>query len=109
MAGKRATAGQCGAMRSRYRVHEPERAHFVTSTIAGWLPVFTSPACCEILAGSFAYCREHKGLRRMGGLSWRITFTPSLAWEAGSALEFRSCWGLRLDRGWRDYGPQSPR
>lgn len=66
MAGKRATAGQCGAMRSRYRVHEPERAHFVTSTIAGWLPVFTSPACCEILAGSFAYCREHKGLRLHG-------------------------------------------
>ena len=66
MAGKRATARQCGAMRSRYRVHEPERAHFVTSTIAGWLPVFTSLACCEILAGSFAYCREHKGLRLYG-------------------------------------------
>ena len=53
-------------MRSRYRVHEPDGAHFVTSTIVGWLPVFTSPACCEILAGSFAYCREHKGLRLHG-------------------------------------------
>ena len=48
-------------MRSRYRVHEPDRAHFVTSTITGWLPVLTSPACCEILTGSFAYCWEHKG------------------------------------------------
>jgi REP element-mobilizing transposase RayT len=53
-------------MRSRYRVHEPDRAHFVTSTITGWLPVFTSPACCEILTASFAYCREHKGLRLHG-------------------------------------------
>jgi len=53
-------------MRSRNRVHEPERAHFVTSTIVNWLPVFTSPACCDILAGSFAYCREHKGRRLHG-------------------------------------------
>ena len=53
-------------MRSRYRVHEPDRAHFVTSTVVGWLPVFTSPACCEILTGSFAYCREHKGLQLHG-------------------------------------------
>ena len=53
-------------MRSRYRVHEPDRAHFVTSTITGWLPVFTSPACCGILTGSFTDCREHKGLRLHG-------------------------------------------
>lgn len=50
-------------MRSRYRVHEPDRAHFVTSTIVGWLPVFTTAACCEIVTGSFTYCRKHKGLR----------------------------------------------
>jgi REP element-mobilizing transposase RayT len=49
-------------MRSRYRVHEPERVHFVTSTIVGWLPIFTSPACCQILVDAFAYAREHKGL-----------------------------------------------
>jgi hypothetical protein len=49
-------------MRSRYRVHEPDRAHFVTSTIVAWLPVFTSPVCCQILVDAFAYAREHKGL-----------------------------------------------
>jgi REP element-mobilizing transposase RayT len=49
-------------MRSRYRVHEPERAHFVTSTIVAWLPVFTSAACCEILVEAFAHARRHKGL-----------------------------------------------
>lgn len=49
-------------MRSRYRVQEPRRAHFVSSTIVGWLPVFTSAACCEILVEAFVYAREHKGL-----------------------------------------------
>lgn len=50
-------------MRSRYRIHEPERAHFVTSTIVDGLPAFTSPACCEMLVASLAFCQAHKGLR----------------------------------------------
>ena len=50
-------------MRSRYTVREPERAHFVTSTIVDWLPVFHSVACCDILAGSLDFCRQEKGLR----------------------------------------------
>ena len=54
--------GQDRRMRSRYRVHEPDRAHFVTSTIVAWLPVFTSPECCQIFVDAFAYGREHKGL-----------------------------------------------
>ena len=29
-------------MRSRYRIHEPDAAHFITSTIIEWLPVFTT-------------------------------------------------------------------
>ncbi|MEZ0258126.1 MAG: transposase [Chthoniobacter sp.] len=50
-------------MRSRYRIHEQDRAHFITSTIVEWLPVFTSAACCEILVQSLEYCRAHKELR----------------------------------------------
>jgi REP element-mobilizing transposase RayT len=50
-------------MRSRYSVREKERAHFVTSTIVDWLPVFTTGACCEILAGSLDFCRREKGLQ----------------------------------------------
>jgi len=50
-------------MRSRYQVKEPERAHFVTSTIVDWLPVFTTEACCDILVSSFDYCRKNKQLR----------------------------------------------
>jgi len=50
-------------MRSRYRIHERGVAHFITSTVVEWLPVFTTHDCCDILVRSFAYCREHKGLR----------------------------------------------
>ena len=49
-------------MRSRYYVREQGQAHFVTSTIVEWLPVFTSPACCDILVQSLDYCRRNKGV-----------------------------------------------
>jgi len=54
---------QYHAIRTRYRILEPDHAHFVTSTVVEWLPVFTSSACCDILVCSFEHCREHKGLR----------------------------------------------
>ena len=50
-------------MRSRYRVCESDRAHFVTVTIVEWLPVFTSAACCDILLRSLEHCRQHKALK----------------------------------------------
>ena len=50
-------------MRSRYRINTDNTAHFITSTIIEWLPVFTTAACCDILVRSFEYCRVHKGLR----------------------------------------------
>ena len=49
-------------MRSRYQVNEIRAAHFITSTILQWLPVFTTAACCDILVESLAFCRERKGL-----------------------------------------------
>jgi putative transposase len=49
-------------MRSRYRVQEADRAHFITSTVINWIPIFTTPACCEILVQSLEYCRAHKEL-----------------------------------------------
>ena len=50
-------------MRSRYRVHHPDGAHFATCTILERLPVFTSTACCDILLGSFGTGRQHKNLK----------------------------------------------
>jgi putative transposase len=50
-------------MRSRYRINEEDKAHFITATIAEWLPVFTTQRCCEIIVQSLVYCREHRDLR----------------------------------------------
>ncbi len=50
-------------MRSRYRINEPNQAHFVTSSVVAWLPVFTKAARCSILTDSLAHCREQKGLK----------------------------------------------
>ncbi len=49
-------------MRSRYRILEPEAAHFVTGTVVEWLPVFTSDGCCEVLVQSLLHCRQHRAL-----------------------------------------------
>ena len=50
-------------MRSRYRIHVRDAAHFITSTVVAWLPVFTTAARCDIIVQSFEYCRAHKGLK----------------------------------------------
>src|SRR5437762_3375734 len=51
-----------GRTRSRYQVREPRAAHFITSSIVEWLPVFTTQARCDLLVESLAHCRAHKGL-----------------------------------------------
>ncbi len=70
-------------MRSRYLIHEPDRAHFITSTLVAWLPVFTTPACCDILIRSLEYCRTHKQLRLY---AWVIMENHIHAIVAGPAL-----------------------
>jgi|SRR6266404_159130 len=50
-------------MRTRYRINNENAAHFVTSTIVEWLPVFTTAPCCDILVCSFEFCRQQKELR----------------------------------------------
>jgi putative transposase len=53
-------------VRSRYLVREEYQAHFVTSTIVDWLPVFTTSDCCDIVTEAFDYCRKHKELKLYG-------------------------------------------
>lgn len=50
-------------MRSRYRVTELHAPQFITSTVVGWLPVFTTDVRCKIVTDSLEYCRTHKGLK----------------------------------------------
>ncbi|MGH7983482.1 MAG: REP-associated tyrosine transposase [Candidatus Udaeobacter sp.] len=49
-------------MRSRYRVNATEQAHFVTSTVVRWLPIFTTARRCDVVVEALDYCRTHKGL-----------------------------------------------
>jgi REP element-mobilizing transposase RayT len=53
-------------MRSRYKVLEPEKAHFITCTIVEWLPVFTSYKRCNILVNALAHCQKHKQMQIYG-------------------------------------------
>ncbi len=55
-------------MRSRYQVSGSAQAHFVTATIAAWLPMFTKAFCCDIIVDSLAYCRAHEGLEIYAGV-----------------------------------------
>ena len=50
-------------MRSRYRVGAPHQAHFVTSTVVEWLPVFTTSACCDLLADAFRHAQQNNALQ----------------------------------------------
>ena len=50
-------------MRSRYKVLNPLRSHFVTSTIVEWLPVFTGNKTCDILVDALVYYQTNKGLK----------------------------------------------
>ena len=66
-------------MRTRYRIHEPEKAHFVTATVVQWLPVLSTAACCDILVASIAHCREKKGLKIYGWVILDTHFHAILA------------------------------
>jgi REP element-mobilizing transposase RayT len=50
-------------MRSRYRISDSAFPHFVTGTTVGWLPIFTTAVCCDILVPALQYCRTHKELK----------------------------------------------
>ena len=80
-------------MRSRYRINDEHAAHFITSTIVEWLPVFTTEACCDIIVRSLAYCRESKELRVHGWVIMDNHFHalvsgPKLAGTIGDLRKF---------------------
>ena len=52
--------------RSRYRILEADKPHFLTCTVLEWLPVFTRPDAVQILLDSWVHQREHAGLQLFG-------------------------------------------
>ena len=48
--------------RSRYKIIDPTRAHFVTCTVLHWVPVFTRPETVDIVLESLRFLKR-EGLR----------------------------------------------
>jgi putative transposase len=49
--------------RTRYKIHETEYPHFITSTINSWLPVFTRQEAADIIYDSWRYLQRERGLQ----------------------------------------------
>ncbi|HEV2948760.1 MAG TPA: hypothetical protein VGX70_15405 [Gemmataceae bacterium] len=52
--------------RTRYRIFEDTQPHFLTSTIVGWLPVFTRPETVEIVLDSWRFLQQNQRLTLFG-------------------------------------------
>lgn len=49
-------------MSEKYKIRDKDRAYFTTSTIIGWVDVFTRPNHKMIIVDSLKYCIKNKGL-----------------------------------------------
>jgi putative transposase len=49
-------------MSRKYKVRNPEGVYFVTSTVIGWVDLFTRPCYKDIIIDSLEFCVEKKGL-----------------------------------------------
>ena len=49
-------------MSEKYKFHNPTGIYFITTTIVGWIDVFTKPVYCDIVIDSLKYCQKEKGL-----------------------------------------------
>jgi REP element-mobilizing transposase RayT len=52
--------------RDRYRFGEAARPHFLTCTIVGWLPAFTSPETVQAVLDSWRFLHDHGRLALLG-------------------------------------------
>ena len=53
-------------MSSRYRIHEPDRPHFVTCTAVQWIHLFSEPELAKIILDSIRHLQNNAGLRVHG-------------------------------------------
>ncbi|MCD6380608.1 transposase [bacterium] len=49
--------------RDRYKIYGKDKPHFVTSTIVGWLPVFSRPKAADIIFDSLRYLQNNDNLK----------------------------------------------
>lgn len=44
--------------RTRYKIYEEQRPHFLTCTVVNWLPIFTAPPITQILLDSWTFLQN---------------------------------------------------
>ncbi len=49
-------------MSEKYKFNDPQGTYFVTSTVVGWVDLFTRPELKHIVIGSLRFCQREKGL-----------------------------------------------
>ena len=49
--------------RSRYKIYENNKPHFLTCTINEWIPIFTRPATTQIILDSFSYRQQNENVK----------------------------------------------
>jgi putative transposase len=52
--------------RTRYRICEPQRPHFVTCTVVGWTPVFTRPETTDVVFESLRFLQSENRISLYG-------------------------------------------
>ena len=50
------------AMSEKYKFNDEEAVYFITTTIVGWIDLFTRKEYCELVLDSLRYCQKEKGL-----------------------------------------------
>lgn len=53
-------------MSDKYKIHEADKAYFITMTTVGWVDVFTRKSHKMLMVDSLAYCQKNKGLEIYG-------------------------------------------
>lgn len=49
-------------MSEKYKFHDPEGTYFITTSIVGWIDLFTRPELKHVIIDSLKYCQKEKGL-----------------------------------------------
>jgi REP element-mobilizing transposase RayT len=80
-------------MRDRWKFYESKYPYFMTCTVVGWLPVFTRTTAVRVIADSWKYLQEKRGVVIFGyvilenHLHW-IARMPDPATDAGDFKSF---------------------
>ena len=53
-------------MSDKYKIHEDDKAYFITMTTVGWIDVFTRKNHKQTIVESLKYCQDNKGLEIYG-------------------------------------------